>query len=142
MTSAPQHPDLEYRSSLDGIEAEELVGFFEGWPTPPSGTTHLEILRGSSHRLIAVDRGSKQILGFITALSDGVLSAYISLLEVLPDYRGLGIGRELTRRMLEELKGLYMVDLVCDPAVAPFYEQLGMTPLTGMAIRRPEALRS
>ena len=39
-------------------------------------------------------------MGFITATSDGALSAAIRLLEVLEAYQGQGIGSELLRRML------------------------------------------
>jgi ribosomal protein S18 acetylase RimI-like enzyme len=58
-----------------------------------------------------------------------MLSAYIPLLEVLPDFQGRGIGKELTRRLLGALDGLYMVDVVCDEDVAPFYAALGLTRL-------------
>jgi predicted N-acetyltransferase YhbS len=64
-----------------------------------------------------------------------VLSAYIPLLEVLPAYQGQGIGSELVRRMLAKLADLYMVDLLCDPGMQPFYERLGMRPTTGMLRR-------
>ncbi len=101
-----------------------LLGFFEGWRRSVSPEEHLELLRGSDH-----------VVGFITGISDGVLSAYIPLPEVLPDYRGQGIGTELVRRLLHKLNGLYMVDVMCDPGIQPFYARLGMLPSTGMMIR-------
>jgi predicted N-acetyltransferase YhbS len=57
------------------------------------------------------------------------------LLEVLPQYQGQGIGRELVVRMLEKLDGLYMIDLTCDLKLQPFYKKMGMQPHTGMMIR-------
>lgn len=75
------------------------------------------------------------MVGFITAITDGVLSAYIPLLEVLPAYRGRGTGSELLRRLLQKLDHLYMVDLLCDAELQPFYERMGMRPATGMMIR-------
>jgi predicted N-acetyltransferase YhbS len=74
-------------------------------------------------------------VGYITAISDGVLSAYIPLLEVLPGWRGQGIGSVLVRRMLEALKHLYMIDLLCDEDVQPFYALHGMKSATGMCLR-------
>ena len=71
----------------------------------------------------------------INALSDGVLMAYIPLLEVLPEYQGQGIGRTLVERMLARLGNLYAVDLLCDPELQPFYAQAGMRPATGMLLR-------
>lgn len=131
---------IDYRDTAAGIRPEQLDGFFEGWPAPPSPQDHLRILEQSSHVLLAVDRGSGQVVGFITAVSDGVLAAYIPLLEVLPGWRGRGIGTELARRMLKRLKGFYAVDLLCDPGFQSFYARLGMRPACGMMIRRPSRM--
>jgi ribosomal protein S18 acetylase RimI-like enzyme len=115
-----------------------LEGFFEGWPNPPTPETHLRLLEQSDEVILAVDGVSGEVVGFITAISDGVLAAYIPLLEVRPAYRGQGIGTALVRRMLDRLDDLYMVDLLCDPALQPFYAALGMRPATGMMVRNYE----
>jgi GNAT superfamily N-acetyltransferase len=78
------------------------------------------------------------VAGFVTAVTDGVLAAYIPLLEVRPEWRGQGIGTELMRRILDRLSGLYMIDLVCDPGLLPFYARLGLQPYSA-AIRRGRA---
>jgi GNAT superfamily N-acetyltransferase len=93
------------------------------------------LLRGSSHIVLAV-ASDDRVVGFITAASDGVLSAYIPLLEVLPAWRGRGIGGELVRRMLARLANLYMIDVVCDPDVVPFYQVHGFSQGTAMMLRR------
>ena len=38
--------------------------------------------------------------------------------------------------MLAELEDFYMVDLVCDPELEPFYRRFELTLLTGMGSRR------
>ena len=130
---------IEYVTDEGGVEPEHLGGFFVGWPTPPSPQRHLEILRGSSHVVLA--RDGERVVGFVTAISDGVISAYIPLLEVLPEYQGRGIGAELVRRLLAELDGLYMVDLCCDEDVVGFYERLGLHRWdAGMGVRNRGAL--
>lgn len=129
---------IRYTDSTDGITEEQLAGFFEGWPDPPSTATHLKILKGSRTIVLALDEKTSSVVGFVTVVSDGVLAAYIPLLEVLPEYRGKGIGSELVRRAMEELGGLYMVDLVCDPRMEQFYSRFGMKPAHAMAIRRYE----
>jgi ribosomal protein S18 acetylase RimI-like enzyme len=89
--------------------------------------------------VLALD--GEQIVGFVTAISDGVLSAYVPLLEVLPGYQGRGIGAELVRRLLARLDGLYMVDLCCDEDVVGSYEHLGLSRWdAGMGIRNRDAL--
>jgi ribosomal protein S18 acetylase RimI-like enzyme len=124
---------ITYSTSLAGISETALLGFFVGWPSAPSSATHLRILQGSSHVVLALE--DDRVIGFITAISDGVLSAYIPLLEVLPEYQHRGIGRELVRRMFEQLKELYMIDLCCDDSMREFYEKLGMKQVVGMIKR-------
>ena len=127
---------IEYTDSLSGITEDHLHGFGGGWPSPPSPKTMLKILRGSDYVALAIDSEADRVIGFITALTDGVLSAYISLLEVLPAYQGRGIGSKLVRRVLERFSDLYEVVLLCDRDLQPFYERSGMKPATGMIIRR------
>jgi len=127
---------VRYTDTADGIAPEQLDGFFVGWPKPPSREAHLDILLGSSHVVLAVDDDTGAVVGFVNAVSDGVLSAYVPLLEVLPDYRGRGIGRELVERMQELLSGFYMVDLLCDADMEEFYSRFEMKPGHAMMLRR------
>lgn len=125
---------VNYIDTLENITPAQLSGgFFDGWPHPPSPETHLKMLHGSYAVVLALD--GEKVVGFITAISDGVLAAFIPLLEVLPDYKGQGIGTELTRRMVEKLRHLYAIDLICDANIQPFYERLGMQRYTGMIYR-------
>ncbi|MFW2381763.1 MAG: GNAT family N-acetyltransferase [Acidimicrobiales bacterium] len=133
---------ISYRQDLRGVTPERLIGFWSGWPSPPAPEAHLRILEGSEAVELAIDTDAHdRVVGFITAIGDGVLASYIPLLEVLPAYRGQGIGTELVQRMLARLDDRYMVDLVCDEDVVPFYERAGMTPYGAMILRRPEVLR-
>lgn len=131
---------VEYVTSLSGIVTDNLTGFFAGWAKPPSPERHLQLLQGSDYVVLARLR-SGRVVGFVTAISDGVLSAYIPFLEVLPDFQRRGIGQELMRRMLDQLGGLYMVDLTCDAELEPFYRGLGMSVLPrAMGLRSPRNL--
>ena len=126
---------ITYTDDLAGITAEQLRSFFVDWPTPPTPDTHLRLLRGSDAIELAKNETTGQVVGFVTAISDGVLSAYIPLLEVLPAYRGRGIGSELVRRLLLKLQHLYMIDLLFDLDLQPFYQRQGMRPATGVVVR-------
>ena len=127
---------IRYTDETSTIRAEQLAGgFWVGWPNPPSPENHLRILKGSYAIWLAIDDETDQVVGFINAISDGVHAAYIPLLEVLEDYQGRGIGSELVRRMIDGLRHLYQVDLMCDDDVRPFYEQFGMMRAGGMIIR-------
>lgn len=124
-----------YQTTTTGITPANLNGFFVGWPNPPTPATHMKILRQSSHVVLAIDDSTGQVVGFINAVSDGILTAYLPLVEVLPAYQFSGIGAELVRRMLEQLKDYYMIDLISRPDLQRGYETFGFQRAAGMAIR-------
>jgi ribosomal protein S18 acetylase RimI-like enzyme len=132
---------IEYREDPAAITADQLLGgFFEDWPFPPRPELHLAHLRGAEVAVVAVNAETEQVVGFVTAIGDGVLTCFIPLLEVLPEYRGRGIGQDLVRRALARIGDRYSIDLVCDPRLVPFYECLGGLPGTAVMWRNPDAL--
>ena len=124
---------IHYAADPGPLTPRQLEGFFVDWPNPPRPETLLRLLHGSYRAVVAQD--GEQVVGSVTAISDGVLSAYIPLLEVLPSYQGRGIGSELMRRLLGELEALYMVDVMCDAPLVPFYERFGLKRAAGLARR-------
>jgi ribosomal protein S18 acetylase RimI-like enzyme len=130
-----------YKVSLDGISSDMLKGFFVGWKNPPIPETHLKLLKNSDKVVLAIDKKVNKVIGFITAISDSVLSAYIPFIEVLPEYQNKGIGKELIKRMLQELDGIYMVDLMCDENLQPYYEEFKMIKSNGMILRNYNAIK-
>lgn len=128
---------ISYTDSLEGITVDHLRGgFFAGWSRPLTPEIHLRTLRGATGIVLALDDVTGNVVGYITMISDGVLSAFIPNLEVLAAYQGQGIGTELMRRMLDRLSHIPNIDLICDPDVQPFYQRLGMIPYTSMLIRK------
>lgn len=128
---------LTYQTTAEGLTEDQLgERFFEGWPNPPSPATHLRILQASDHVVIALR--DEKVIGFVTAISDGVLSAFITLLEVVPEEHNKGIGQSLINQLLDEIGDLYMVDLVCDANLSRFYAELGFATTTGMSRRNYE----
>ncbi|MET8334901.1 GNAT family N-acetyltransferase [Streptosporangium canum] len=132
---------IRYTDTVDTIEADRLTGFFVGWPTPASPEQHLAVLRGSYRAVVAIDEETDRVVGFINMISDGVLTAFVPWLEVLPEYQGQGIGSELVRRILADTEHLYSVDLLCDASLQPYYERFGMLRLPGMTLRHRSALQ-
>jgi GNAT superfamily N-acetyltransferase len=129
---------IRFTTDLSTLTPSDLTGFFVGWPNPPSPERHLEILQGSFRAIVALD--DARPVGFMTAISDGQLAAYLPLLEVLPEYQGQGIGSQLVNRMLGELTGLYMIDLCCDDDLVAFYTRFDFTRVAGMVQRNHSTL--
>jgi ribosomal protein S18 acetylase RimI-like enzyme len=131
---------IVYSSDLSGLAENDLGGFFVDWPTPPTPTQHLAVLRGSYRAVVARESDSGRVVGFVNMISDGVLTAFIPWLEVLPEYHGRGIGTALMQQVLADTEHLYSIDLTCDEPLRPYYERLGMRAVTGMAVRHWDAL--
>ncbi len=124
---------ISYNNNGGIITDLDLEDFFEGWGSKPNSEKRLKILQNSDHVITAHDEG--KLIGFINAVTDKTLSAYIPLLEVLPAYRNKGIGSELVNRMTKLLSSFYMIDLCCDDNLSGFYERLGFKKAAGMIKR-------
>lgn len=126
---------IAYLDNLDNISIHMLKGFFVEFSRKPTSEKLFEILKNSEYKILAMDIGENKVVGFINAISDHTLSAYIPLLEVLPVYQKHGIGKELVKRMMEKLKDYYMIDICCDERLAKFYGKFGMKKILAMTIR-------
>jgi len=70
---------IEYKIS-DRIIPNELGCFFQDWKSPPSIKVKGKLLNGAD--LIITARENGKLIGFLTAISDGVMHAFITLVEV------------------------------------------------------------
>ena len=129
---------IEYINSAKQIKHAQLVGFFVDWPNHPTPMRHLEILKASHGVELAIDTSTNQVVGFITVISDGILSAFIPLLEVLPEYQGRGIGNTLLDRIIARYENLYILDVCCDEDIAEFYIARGFLKAAGLVKRNYE----
>jgi ribosomal protein S18 acetylase RimI-like enzyme len=131
-----KNTEVRFINNLEDFEGLITEGFFVGWPNPPSSETLKKVIINSQHYILAIDKN--RLVGFINAISDKTLSAYIPLLEVLPEYKGRGIGSKLVYLMKEELSRYYMVDISCDDNIVPFYEKHGFKRNNSMYLRNYE----
>lgn len=112
--------------------------FFVGWPVKPSYELVMKHFE-ASHPLFLLNENS-DVVGFISALTDCALYAFIALLEVRKSEQGKGYGKFLFAEMLKSLEGMYAIDLVCDVDLDSFYEPFGFTKWNAMIQRNPDAI--
>ena len=115
----------------DRIVVAELDSFFKNWLSPPSGKIKQKLVKGSDLIITARDK-NKNLVGFLTAITDKAMFSCITLVEVHEDYQGMGIGGQLMKRALSCLKGNYDIVLITDPDKTGFYKKLGFTEICGM----------
>lgn len=132
---------IKYHDTIEELPSCSAENFFVGWPVRPSDEQFRAILEHSFARVLAIETGSGDLVGFVTAISDGVFAAFIPLLEVRASHQRRGIGSELIRRIEAKLPFAYSIDAVCDPNASAFYRKLGYLTLDGQAKRQRERLR-
>lgn len=91
------------------------------------------LVRSSCCFAVGVHRTSGRTVGMGRLISDGVSDGYIQDLVVLPEFRGLGIGRAIVRRLVEFgfSVGVTWIALIAKPGAEAFYECLGFSPMEG-----------
>lgn len=123
---------IEYK--INGrIIPDELDTFFQNWKSPPSTETRSKLLTGSD--LVITARENGKLVGFLTAVSDGTMHAFITLVEVLESHQNKGIGRRLMELAISNFKGYYDIVLITDPDKGEFYKKLDFREIYGMHIR-------
>ena len=123
---------IEYK--INGrIIPDEVDTFFQNWKSPPSTETRSKLLTGSD--LVITARENGKLVGFLTAISDGAMHAFITLVEVLESHQRKGIGRHLIELAISNFKGYYDIVLITDPDKGEFYKKLDFREIYGMHIR-------
>ena len=117
------------------VKEADLEGLLSHWDFKPPPGTLLKMLQGSSIAIVVREASSPRVCGYVAALTDRSVCAYISALEVRPEYRKRGIGTVLLNRVTERLD-VYGTYLSCAAAMIPFYEAVGFKPVAGMSKRR------
>ena len=66
-----------------------------------------------------------KLVGLISAMDDGIMTAYIHYLLVRPEYQGKGIGAQLIEKTKEKYKDYLRIVLVAYNKECGFYEHCG-----------------
>ena len=81
-----------------------------------------KLIEKSDRTVVALDDAS--VVGFARALCDDVSNGYISMVAVVPDRRGQGIGRKLIEYLIHDNPNITWV-LRARPGSEGFWEKLG-----------------
>ena len=117
--------NITYSTNKADLSGLNMTGFFKDWSNKPSEEVLRKSIENADYVVLAIDTEKAKLAGYITALSDSVLAAYIPFLEVVETYQHKGLGHALVGKLLEQLSHLYMIDLVCDKEIAGFYAEAG-----------------
>jgi GNAT superfamily N-acetyltransferase len=98
---------------------------------------HVQQQLGSAWRVVGCYESGGSLVGFARAMSDGVAVAYLADVYVLDSHRGLGLGTELVRVMVEGGPGREFRWLLYTDDAHGLYRKFGFAPPDGTFLERP-----
>ncbi len=130
-----------WSDSVGDVDWDELSALFEA--SPPMGNKKagdLKTVFTNSMFRCFVFHGRK-LVGVGRAMADGVYCAYICDIAVLPDYRGLSLGKQVVAELLRLAAGHKKIILYSVPGAETFYTKFGFQRMrTAMAIFENQGL--
>lgn len=67
----------------------------------------------------------ERLIGLVSAMDDGALTAYVHYLLVDPEYQKRGVGRKLMEMVKDEYSGYKKICLIAENDAVKFYETCG-----------------
>jgi aralkylamine N-acetyltransferase len=129
---------IEYSTERPSIDWDQAASVFERAPLGKVRRDPKQLKRAfdSSYAVVYVFDSDK-LVGLGRALSDGEYQAAIYDVVLLPEYQGMGIGREIMIRLRDRLP-LVNILLYSVPGKEEFYKKCGFRKMrTAMAILNP-----
>ena len=127
--------EVEYEI-VSAAPVEEIVELYKAgdwWQESPAARAIIPgMIKGSLCFMVARSLDGR-VVGMARVISDGFSDAYIQDVVVLKTHRGLGIGRELIKRLTQfcVARKIAWIGLIAEPGTQDFYEDLGYGPLVG-----------
>ncbi|MDH7507080.1 MAG: GNAT family N-acetyltransferase [Candidatus Thermoplasmatota archaeon] len=117
---------------VDSWSEKDIVELYKagGWWKDSYDSAGIKnLIKGSFAFAVAVNK--KKAIGMGRVISDGVSDAYIQDTVVLPEYRGMGIGKKIVKTLLDYClsKKILWIGLIAEPGKDKFYASLGFKEL-------------
>lgn len=116
--------DIQYKTIKD-FSKEELEDLFlsVNWSSGSYPEKLVIAMRNSSSVFSAWD--DDKLVGLINVLDDGIMTAYVHYLLVMPEYQHIGIGKKLLKMVSENYKNYLRILLIAYDKEIDFYKHCG-----------------
>ncbi|KAI3768295.1 hypothetical protein L2E82_18851 [Cichorium intybus] len=126
-----------FRRTIEDLNLDQLNSVFVAVGFPKRDTDKIKVALEHTDSLLWVEyEKTKRPVAFARATGDGVFNAIIWDVVVDPTFQGIGLGKAVIERVVEELlqKGITNIALYSEPRVLGFYRPLGF-------VSDPEGIR-
>ncbi len=126
--------NLHWVSDAKNIDFKALSHLYKIAPLGDKSAKDLEVVfNNSMFKYFVYDKN--KLIGAGRALADGIDCSYICDVAIDPTYQGMGIGKAIMEKLIEDSKEHQKIILYSVPTKEKFYEKLGFSKMkTAMAI--------
>lgn len=122
-----------WTDALEAVDWEELSALFKVSLGDKPAASLKTGFTNSRYRCFVSD--GERLVGVGRALADGVDTAYICDVAVLPEYQGAGLGKQIVGRLVDLSRGHKKILLYAVPGKERFYRKFGFRRMkTAMAL--------
>lgn len=118
--------NITYRNTKDFTQDELKALFLSvNWSSGNYPDKLVESMKNSSSVFTAWDE--EKLIGLINVLDDGVMTAYVHYLLIMPEYHKAGIGKRLVEMVADKYRDYLRIVLIAYDKEIGFYENCGFT---------------
>jgi len=116
--------NIEYKSIKDFSEKELKELFLSvDWSSGNYPDKLVIAMKNSSSVFTAWD--NNKLVGLVNVLSDGIMTAYVHYLLIMPEYQRIGIGKKLIKMVSENYNDYLRIVLIAYDKEIEFYKHCG-----------------
>ena len=116
--------DIQYKNTKKFSEKELRDLFLSvNWSSGNYPNKLVIAMNNSSSVFSAWD--SDKLIGLVNVLDDGIMTAYVHYLLIMPEYQRIGIGEKLVRMVTENYKDYLRIVLIAYDKEIEFYKHCG-----------------
>ena len=116
--------DLQYKSTKNFSEKELKKLFLSvEWSSGNYPDKLVIAMKNSSSVFTAWD--NNKLVGLVNVLSDGIMTAYVHYLLIMPEYQRIGIGKKLMKMVSENYNDYLRIVLIAYDKEIEFYKHCG-----------------
>ena len=123
-----------WENNTQTINWEEVSSLYKIAPLGNKAPEALEkVFNNSIYKYFIYD--DKKLIGLGRALADGVDCSYICDVAIHPEYQGIGLGKEMIKKLVADSQGHTKIILYSVATKEAFYAKLGFSKMkTAMAL--------
>jgi ribosomal protein S18 acetylase RimI-like enzyme len=116
--------NIQYKTTKEFSERELKDLFLSvNWSSGNYPDKLVVAMRNSSSVFTAWD--NDKLVGLINVLDDGIMTAYVHYLLIMPEYQHIGIGKKLVEMVSENYTGFLRIVLIAYEQEVGFYKHCG-----------------